>query len=210
LFVTFEGIEGSGKTTQLRRAAAALATGGIAHVATREPGGTPVGALLRQAILQFSGNVDSRTELLMLFADRRQHLVEEIEPALDRGDVVLCDRYTDASRAYQGAGRKLGEDAVDDLHRRFIGLDPKRTYLFDCRAEVALERLASRDGEKDRIEREALAFHKRVRAAYRKRAALEPRRFLVLDASRTPDEVFVPLIADLRRLIAGISRAGRK
>ncbi|MEO6324208.1 MAG: dTMP kinase [Thermoanaerobaculia bacterium] len=203
LFITFEGIEGSGKSSQLRRAAELLTERGIPVLATREPGGTPLGTQVRALLLDFSGRVDPGAELLLMFADRRQHLVEEIEPALARGIVVLCDRYTDASRAYQGAGRRLGVDTVDDLHRRFCGREPDRTYLFDCPVPVALARIAKRgSGARDRIERENIAFHRRVRAAYRLRAATEPKRFRVLDGTRAEEQVFEDLALDLTRLIA--------
>jgi dTMP kinase len=203
LFVTFEGIEGCGKTTQTARAAAYLAERGLAVLATREPGGTDLGGLLRQALLHSSKDyIDAGAELLLMFADRRHHLATMIEPALAAGTHVLCDRYTDASRAYQGAGRRLGEEAVDALHRRWCRLDPDRTYLFDCPVEIALSRVASRKGASfDRFECEDLVFHRRVRAAYRRRARREPRRFLVLDATRSPDEIFERLARDLDSLL---------
>jgi dTMP kinase len=211
LFLTFEGIEGCGKTTQLDRAAHWLRARGRAVVTTREPGGTALGTLLREAVLHARENVEAGAELLLLVADRRQHLVELIEPALAAGTSVLCDRYTDSSRAYQGAGRGLGEAAVDELHRRFCPRVPDRTYLFDCPVEVALGRVARRSGAGlDKIEREELAFHRRVRSAYRRRARSEPRRFRVLDATAAPDAVFARLEKDLEVLFApGRRRAGR-
>ncbi len=211
LFVTFEGIEGSGKTTQVARVAALLASRGVPHVTTRQPGGTPVGAALRKVLLGWSGRLDPAAELLLMFADRRQDLTEQIEPALAAGRVVLCDRYTDASRAYQGAGRRLGEATVDALHARFCRREPDVTYLFDCPVETALKRVLGRgDGHRDRFERETLAFHRRVRAAYRRRARREKRRFVVLDARRPADEVFAALWGDLSRRLAarGFLRRG--
>lgn len=204
LFVTFEGIEGSGKSTQLHRLAEALRREGIPVLTAREPGGTPMGAELRQVLLHFDGRVDPGAELLLMFADRRQHLLDEIEPALARGLVVLCDRYTDASRAYQGAGRRLGEETVDALHRRFCVREPDRTYLFDCPVPIALARLEGRGG-KDRIERETLSFHRRVRAAYLQRAEKEPKRFVVIDA-RQPEKT----ISEMLRLDFQQLRAGKK
>jgi len=202
LLVTFEGIEGSGKSTQLRLLARRLRRLGVPLLVTRQPGGTPAGARLRRLLLH-AGTLDPRAELLLMFADRRQHLTESIEPALAAGTVVLCDRYTDASRAYQGAGRGLGEELVDLVHSRFCGREPDRTYLFDCPPETGLARVtASRDG-KDRIEREALAFHRRVRAAYLSRAQREPGRFLVLDGRRPPEELALLVATDLEALLAG-------
>lgn len=201
LFVTFEGIEGSGKTTQLRLLARRLKRLGVPLVVTRQPGGTPAGARIRRLLLH-SGAIDPRAELLLMFADRRQHLTESIEPSLAAGTLVLCDRYTDASRAYQGAGRRLGEELVDLVHTRFCGLEPDRTYLFDCPPAIGLARVAAARGGKDRIEREALAFHRRVRAAYLARARREPHRFLVLDGTRRAEELAPLVAADLETLLA--------
>jgi dTMP kinase len=199
LFVTFEGIEGSGKTTQLRLLAGRLRRLGIPILVTRQPGGTPAGARLRRLLLH-AGSIDPRAELLLMFADRRQHLTESIEPALAAGTLVLCDRYTDASRAYQGAGRRLGEDLVDLLHSRFCEREPDRTYLFDCPPETGLARVAASREGKDRIEREVLAFHRRVRAAYLDRARREPGRILVLDGTRPREELAALLASDLDAL----------
>jgi len=203
LFISFEGIEGSGKTTQLSHAAELLRRQGIPVVTTREPGGTALGLQLRRLLLELAEPMDATTELLMMFADRRQHIVEGILPALEAGKVVLCDRFTDASRAYQGGGRRLGEEAVDLLHDRFCGVDPDRTYLLDCPVDVAMARVAARlSGDLDRIEREGDEFHERVRAAYRRRARKEPLRFLVVDATRGPDEICAEVMEDLERLVA--------
>jgi len=203
LFLTFEGIEGCGKTTQLDRAAAWLQARGHAVLTTLEPGGTALGTRLREAVLHAREIVEAGAELLLFVADRRQHLVELIEPALAAGTTVLCDRYTDSSRAYQGAGRGLGEATVDQLHRRFCPRVPDRTYLFDCPAEVALARIARRSGAGiDKIEREELAFHRRVRSAYRRRARSRPKTFRMFDAAEPPDSVFARLEKDLEALFA--------
>ncbi len=194
--MTFEGIEGSGKTTQVRRLSAWLSARGVSHVATREPGGTAIGAELRQVLLHGDGGLDPRSELLLMVADRCQHLSELIQPALAKGTHVLCDRYADASRAYQGAGRGLGVETVDLLHSGFGVPKPARTYLFDCPVDVALERLTKR-GERDRFEREGRAFHARIRSAYRGFAKAEPDRFRVLPAGKTEDAVFALLSKDL-------------
>lgn len=198
LFLTFEGIEGSGKTTQVARAAAFLAAQGLPVLATRNPGGTELGRLLRRALLHSKGHIDAGAELLLMMADRRHHLVTMIEPALAAGTHVLCDRYSDASRAYQGAGRGLGEKKVDELHERWIRRNPDRTYLFDLPVDVALARTKTRDGAVfDRFEAEKRDFHERVRAAYLRRARKEPKRFVVIDAAPPASEVFLSLEENL-------------
>lgn len=201
LFVTFEGIEGSGKTTQIARAAVWMEARGLPVLATRNPGGTELGRLLRDALLHSKGHIDAGAELLLMMADRRHHLKTMIEPALAAGTHVLCDRYTDASRAYQGAGRGLGEKKVDELHRAWCRLDPDRTYLFDLPVEAALARVAKRRGASyDRFEGEDEDFHRKVRAAYRRRARMEPKRFVIIDASPSADSVFLSLSESLQSL----------
>jgi dTMP kinase len=208
LFVTFEGIEGSGKTTQIARAAAWMEAKGLPVLATRNPGGTELGKLLRGALLHSKGHIDAGAELLLMMADRRHHLQTMIEPALAAGTHVLCDRYTDASRAYQGAGRGLGEKKVDELHERWCRRDPDRTYLFDLPVEAALARVAKRRGASyDRFEEEDEDFHERVRRAYRRRARMEPKRFVVIEASRPVDDVFSSLKENLLLLFK--PRGGR-
>ena len=198
LFVTFEGIEGCGKTTQVARAAAWMQAQGLPVLATRNPGGTELGRLLRDALLHSRGHIDAGAELLLMMADRRHHLKTMIEPALAEGTHVLCDRYTDASRAYQGAGRGLGEKRVDELHERWCRRDPDRTYLFDLPVETALARVAKRRGASyDRFEEEDEDFHRKVRAAYRRRARREPKRFVIIDASPSADSVFLSLEENL-------------
>jgi dTMP kinase len=201
LFITFEGIEGSGKTSQIARAAEWMKARGLPVLATRNPGGTELGVLLRDALLHSRGHIDAGAELLLMMADRRHHLATVIEPTLAAGTHVLCDRYSDASRAYQGAGRGLGEAAVDALHRAWCRRDPDRTYLLDLPVEVALARVAKRRGASyDRFEVEDRDFHERVRAAYLRRARKEPKRFVVIDASPSTDEVFLSLEENLRSL----------
>ena len=207
LFVTFEGIEGSGQTTQIARAAAWMEARGLPVLATRNPGGTELGKLLRGALLHSKGHIDAGAELLLMMADRRHHLQTMIEPALAAGTHVLCDRYTDASRAYQGAGRGLGEAAVDALHRAWCRLDPNRTYLFDLPVDVALARVAKRRGASfDRFEEEDRDFHERVRGAYLRRAKKEPKRFVVLDAAPSASEVFLSLEENLQSLFFPMRR----
>jgi dTMP kinase len=201
LFVTFEGIEGSGKTSQIARAAAWMQAKGLPVLATRNPGGTELGLLLRDALLHSKGHIDAGAELLLMMADRRHHLKTMIEPALAEGTHVFCDRYTDASRAYQGAGRGLGEAAVDTLHRAWCRRDPDRTYLLDLPVDAALARVAKRRGASfDRFEEEDKDFHEKVRAAYLRRARKEPKRFVVIDASGSADSVALSLEENLRSL----------
>ncbi len=202
LFITFEGIEGSGKTTQLTQVAEVLRRQGFSVVTTREPGGTALGLQLRRVLLDFGEPMDAKTELLLMFADRRQHLIETIVPALERGEVVLCDRYTDASVAYQGGGRGLGEHLVGNLHQKFCGIWPERTYLLDCPVDVAQLRLGVRQGdERDRIEREGTEFHEKVREAYRRAARRDAHRIVVLDGAASPDEVCRDIFEDLEPLL---------
>lgn len=208
LFLTFEGIEGSGKTTQVARAASWMEARGFPVLATRNPGGTELGRHLREALLHSRDHIDAGAELLLMMADRRHHLMTMIEPALAAGTHVLCDRYTDASRAYQGAGRRLGEKRVDELHERWCRRNPDRTYLFDLPVETALARVAGRKGASfDRFEEEGREFHERVRAAYRRRARREPKRFVVIDATPSPDVVFASLEENLQILFRSRRRA---
>lgn len=207
LFLTFEGIEGSGKTTQVARAAAWMEARGFPVLATRNPGGTELGRHLREALLHSRDHIDAGAELLLMMADRRHHLMTVIEPALAAGTHVLCDRYTDASRAYQGAGRGLGEKRVDELHERWCKRNPDRTYLFDLPVDVALARVANRRGASfDRFEREDRDFHERVRAAYLRRVKKEPKRFVVIDATPPASKVFLSLEENLRSLFVSPRR----
>jgi len=209
-FVTFEGIEGCGKTTQLERLAERLAAVGVAAVLTREPGGTALGRSLRSVLLSpDSASMAPSTELLLYAADRAQHLTEVVEPALAAGRVVLCDRYLDATLAYQGYGRELGFEAVLELHRRPpLDRRPDRTLLLDLDPAEALERARRRNDELDldategRFEQERLAFHRRVREGYLALAAAEPGRFVVIDARGTAAEVETRILAGVRDLLA--------
>jgi len=193
-FITFEGVEGSGKSTQWRRTVKALEDRGVKLVATREPGGTPIGAELR-ALLLDPGNrgLDPRAELLLYCADRVEHMVRLVLPALDRGVTVLCDRYSDATVAYQAHARGLGVELVERVnlgHR-----PPDLTLLYDVPVDLGLERARGRNlfsglEHEARFEQEALAFHERVRAGYLAIAAQEPKRVQIVDGARSEDEVF--------------------
>jgi dTMP kinase len=189
LFITFEGLDGSGKSTHLRRAAAWLEERGIPHVVTHEPGGTPLGDALRAVFLDPKwGSVDGTVELLLVFASRRQHLIEVIEPALAEGRVVLCDRFTDSTRAYQGYGRGVPLELIDQVDRLATGSrTPDFTLLFDLPAEDARARGHSPTrrgrGTADRLDAEDLGFYSRVRQGFLDLVAREPGRFRVVDSS---------------------------
>jgi dTMP kinase len=187
-FVTFEGLDGSGKSSHLRRIGEALARRGRAALTTHEPGGTPLGDGLRSLFKDRRFHVtDGTVELLLVFAGRRQHLIEVIDPALSRGEVVLCDRFTDSTYAYQGAGRLVPLATLEEVDRLATGSRrPDRTILFDLPAAQARERGRSRGrrarGAVDRLDDEDLAFYERVRAGYLDLAAREPGRVRVVDS----------------------------
>jgi len=199
-FITVEGGEGAGKTTMMDRMVDWLAAHGRHVVRTREPGGTELAEKLRE-ILLVKGNagLSGQAELLLMFASRAQHLDEVIRPALHRGDTVLCDRFTDATWAYQGGGRGLPLDDIAALERLVHGdLQPDLTLLLDLPVEQGLRR-ASKRGESDRFEEESRVFFERVREAYLQRARSAPERFAVIDASGSEDEVWAQVDDILQR-----------
>jgi len=192
-FITFEGIEGCGKTTQIRLLAESLRKRGLEIVVTREPGGCPIADAIRGILLDpGSSALVPRAELLLYAAARAQHVAEKVRPALDRGALVLCDRFTDATIAYQGFGRGLEAADIDTLNAMATdGLAPDLTVLLDMPAEDGLRRARRRNAatpEEDRFERESLAFHRRVRAGYLQ-LAREQERFVVIDAVGTVEAV---------------------
>jgi dTMP kinase len=202
LFVVFEGGDGTGKTTQIRLLRSAVERVGHLAVVTREPGGTRVGEQVRDLLLsRTSEDLDDRTEALLYAAARAQHVREVIIPALERGSVVLCDRYVDSSIAYQGAGRGLGEEAVAQLNRWATeSLRPDLTVLLDIDPAEGLQRAVG-DGAPDRLESAGLEFHREVRAAFLRRAALDHDRYLVLDATLPVEDLHAKIrSAVLRRL----------
>jgi len=209
MFITFEGIEGSGKTTQIRAIAEVLAQDGIPCRVTREPGGTDIGARIR-AILLHPENKDlvHKAELLMYMADRVQHVETVVRPALKRGETVLCDRYLDATLAYQGYGRDLDVDLLRDLHRLLLSdFKPDLTLLLDLSPEIGLSRAWRRidadceEDEQTRFEEEALGFHERVRAGYLELARREPDRFRIVDAAQGPARVQETILEIIKKII---------
>jgi dTMP kinase len=203
-FITLEGVDGAGKSTHVDWLVAQLRGLGLTVVQTREPGGTPLGEKLRELLLHDDMRLD--TETLLMFAGRCEHLHTVIEPALAAGVWVVCDRFTDATYAYQGGGRQLGAARVATLEAWVQGeLQPDRTWLFDVPLAVARERLG-RTRDLDRFEQEGDAFFERTRAAYHARAAAAPTRFRVIDSSRTIDAIRIDLQADLQSLVAGAAQ----
>lgn len=198
LFITLEGVDGAGKSSHLDWLADWFRQRGRSVRQTREPGGTPVGEKLREIVLHEAMHLE--TEALIMFAARREHIEQVIRPALAAGEVVISDRFTDASYAYQCGGRGLAESRLavleDWVH---ADLQPDLTLLFDVPTEVAAQRLA-RAREPDRFERERADFHRRVREAYLRRAAQHPQRLRVIDGSQTLDEVRMQLTRLLEAL----------
>lgn len=190
-FITFEGIDGCGKSTQLRMLAGELRVRGLPVIATREPGGTPLGQKLRAALLDVKEEVDPLTELLVFAADRAQHVRKHLLPALERNQIVLSDRYADATVAYQGAGRGFKPELIEEIVQLATdGLKPDLTLLFDLSVADAAIRTRKRVQNKrtDRLDVENEDFHMRVRNAYVEIAKAEPDRFRVIDARGSVDE----------------------
>ncbi len=202
VFITLEGGDGSGKTTQAELLREWLATEGRTVVRTREPGGTEVGVEVREIVLHHRGDIAPRAEALLYAADRAHHIATVVRPALERGDVVIQDRYIDSSVAYQGAGRVLDPEEVRSLSLWATeGLLPDLTILLDLDADAARGRLDEARTRYDRLEAEASEFHARVRAAYLAIAEAEPDRFLVVDASAPVDDIAGVIRARVARLL---------
>jgi dTMP kinase len=197
LFISIEGGEGAGKSTVMAALSEALSAQGREVVLTREPGGTPEGEAIRALLLDPAQHLHPEAELLLMFAARAQLVRKVVRPALARGAAVVSDRFTDASFAYQGGGRGLDMGRIAELERWAAGIRPDLTFLLDVGVAQGLARARSRGGEPDRIERERADFFERVRATYLARAAAEPARFRVVDASRPADEVRAAVLAAL-------------
>jgi len=215
-FITFEGIEGCGKSTQIRLLAESLTSGGHCVTLTREPGGCAIADKIRGILL----DADNRAmlplaELLLYAAARAQHVGEVVKPALDQGNVVLCDRFTDATIAYQSNGRGICRDTVASLNSLACqGATPDLTVLIDCAPELGLERARRRidstsGPREERFELEALAFHQRVREGYLSLAAAEPRRFLIIDGSDTVERTANTIARQVATRLEELSHAVR-
>ncbi len=210
-FITFEGLDGTGKSTQLRRLAAVLRDSGHKVVETREPGGTPTAEKIRKILLDSgTAGLSPLAEMALMFASRAQHIAEVIEPGLVAGSIVLCDRFTDSTEAYQGSGRKLGSEPVRDLHRVLCGdLQPDLTILLDSdphssvnrarRRNKAASKTAGRTHDENRFEQETRAFFARVREGYAAIARREPGRVVMVDARGTPAQTHQRILELVRK-----------
>jgi dTMP kinase len=200
--LTIEGIEGVGKSTQVARLSESLRARGIAHVVTREPGGTPLAEQIRGIVLNSGGeSLTATAELLLMFAARAVHLSNLVEPNLRAGRWVVCDRFIDATYAYQGGGRRLSVDHIRQLESMVLGARrPDLTLLLDAPVEQALQRARQRNAgaAADRFESERVDFFERVRAAYHARAGAEPDRIVVIDAAQSVEQVAAGILAKLR------------
>lgn len=201
MFISFEGTEGVGKTTLIRRIYEYLETQNQQVVLTREPGGTPMAEQIRALLL--SVNHDEKmshdTELLLMYAARAQHLEQVILPALNAGKTVLCDRFTDASFAYQCAGRGLSQEKLALLNQNFVSRMPNLTFWLDAPIELGMNRARAR-GELDRFEQEKVTFFEKVRGGYAQLAEQAPQRIKRLDATQTADQVFEQALAYLKQI----------
>jgi dTMP kinase len=216
-FITFEGLDGCGKSTQLKKLASVLKKQGFAVVLTREPGGTKTGEKIRNLLLDTgTSGLSSQAELALMFASRAQHIKEIIQPALAENKIVLCDRFTDSTEAYQGGGRKLGSEPVLELHRVLCGgLQPGLTILMDSDVAHSVDRARRRnlsravgsrrgEGDENRFEQESRAFFGRVHNAYLAIAAREPERVAVVDARGTPQATHVRIVEIVRQKLKGM------
>jgi dTMP kinase len=212
-FITFEGLDGTGKSTQMRKLAAVVRAAGHTVIETREPGGTATGEKIRKVALDSgTAGLDPMAEMALMFASRAQHIAEVIEPALAAGSIVLCDRFTDSTEAYQGSGRKLGSSAVRELHRVLCGnLQPELTILLDSDAGASVSRARRRNKrasksaghshDENRFEQETRAFFARVREGYMAIAKREPGRVVIVDARGTKEQTHEKIVEIVRRKV---------
>jgi len=198
-FITFEGVDGAGKSTQLEYAVKYLVGRGVDVIKTREPGGTEIGETIRELILQASSPLDASTELLMIFAARNEHIERVIKPAIARGSTVVCDRFTDATFAYQGGGSQMESARIETIESWVQGtLQPNLTFFFDLPIRDAQRRMGDRS--RDRFESEEISFHERVRRSYLERAAKFSDRIKVIDSTRSKGQVRVSVEQQLAAL----------
>jgi len=210
-FITFEGLDGTGKSTQMRKLAAVLREGGHRVIETREPGGTPTAEKIRKVLLDSgTAGLAPNAEMALMFASRAQHIAEVIEPGLASGAIVLCDRFTDSTEAYQGSGRRLGSEPVRELHRVLCGnLQPDLTILMDSNPHSSVSRArrrnkrdsksATRGHDENRFEQETRAFFGRVRDGYMAIARREPGRVVIVDARGTPGQTHERIVEIVQR-----------
>jgi len=190
-FIVFEGVDGAGKGVQSRLLLAAMEKVGLNVLLTREPGGSPGAEEIRQLIVEGAADRwDDMTELLLIYAARRSHLIETIKPALANDTWVICDRFADSSRAFQGVAGKLGLDVVENIHREVVGdFKPDLTLILDLDPAISLSRADARGGDEDRFEQKGLDYQSRVRDGFRQLAAMTPRTHTVIDAAGSIEEV---------------------
>jgi len=218
-FITFEGLDGCGKSTQLEKLAGVFRAQGLSVLATREPGGTTTGEKIRRLLLDTAtSGLSPRSELALMFASRAQHIAEVIQPAMAAGSIVLCDRFTDSTEAYQGGGRKLGSQPVLALHHILChDLQPDLTILMDSDVASSVARArrrnkahAARNGrgknDENRFEQESRAFFSRVRNAYLAIAAREPQRVVLVDARGTAGETHAKIVEIVRRRLKVVAK----
>ncbi len=203
LFITFEGTDGVGKTTQIRRLSADLTKASYDVCLTREPGGTPISEQIRDMLLNPDhSEMAATTELLLYAASRAQHVSEVIKPALAAGKIVISSRFADATVVYQGYGRGLDLDRINHLNRIATeGVRPDVTFVLDLSVEIGLQRVQSSRGGLDRLEREKIEFHQRLREGYRTLAKQEPQRFKIIDAQADPEQVYAQIHAVIQPLL---------
>src|SRR5215469_11301609 len=213
-FITFEGLDGTGKSTQMRKLAAVLRDAGHQVIETREPGGTPTAEKMRKVLLDSgTAGLSPQAEMALMFASRAQHIAEVIEPGLAAANIVLCDRFTDSTEAYQGSGRRLGSEPVRELHRVLCGdLQPDLTILMDSNPHASVNRArrrnqrasktSSRSHDENRFEQETRSFFARVREGYLAIAQREPLRVVIVDARGTPDQTHQKILEVLSSKMA--------
>ena len=199
IFITFEGVEGAGKTTQVQRLATAL---GSDVVLTREPGGTPVSERIREVFMT-SDRITTMTELLLIAAARAQHVDERIRPALAANQIVICDRFIDATVAYQGYRGGIDLEIIHQLnHIATGGLIPDITFMLDLPPEMGLQRQQQNETDRDRLDKEPLEFHRRVREGYLAVAKAEPHRVKLIDATQSPDAVHSEILTEYQKFLS--------